>query len=826
MRIKSLAVQGFRAFGLDSQRMDLEHDLAVIWAANSQGKSSIAEAVEFLLTGTISRRALHGGARAEFEGCLRNVHLDQESPVFVEATFEGPTKGERILRRELVDDFTANRDCTTRLVLDGEEIGGVDALGIPLSEPPLRAPVLMQHSLRYPLAASPKDRAKYLKAVLDLTDLDEVRNRIKGLGRDIDDLETPTLQLLARCRTHDNLADHLEPLAAGAPNREAVELCLMKTMASVMFPHSTESDEPTFDEVRTAFLEELETRQAETFPTTDLDATADLPAAPDPELDVLSEHADAIAGVQRDVHRLHKLFEAVLDLPETGDAEEPVQCPVCGTEDAFTPERRDALQRTLETAGESRKAKSKARQVLQELDNQLRQYGQAVGRSLPPAASWGDERERELDETVTDLLEDADLWLDTRERIQALRSAQEELRPELEQARDTVQEALTDVTRDQPANTSQIETALNDVRTSHARLAEHLKDYLEVADALREFLAEPVRLRSETAGWPELAELSSSVTKLLRNFRERHTRELLRNELKDAVDRIDDARARVLDQKLADLSDEIQAWWDRLRPDEPIDFGGLGRRGTGQRFIDLRAQLTATAGEAGVNRHAAGVLSDSQLNALGLCAFLARTIREGGDFVILDDPVPASDEEHRATFTAHVVDALVDEHDLQLIVTTHDSALDRMLRDRYEFLPIQGFQILLEDPAAGAAIEPTKDTFEAMLAHARRLTQNRTESIRANGATGLRRTAERFCKEALVAAKRDEGVDCSIVDFDEPLGRLVRKLEPYIKDPSHLGKLENIRDILNPGAHDNPTPSPEALRVVEGDLKYLRKQYT
>jgi recombinational DNA repair ATPase RecF len=52
-----LEVTGFRSFA-QRQRLDFGSDLALVWGPNSQGKTSIAEAIEFLLTGGTIRREL------------------------------------------------------------------------------------------------------------------------------------------------------------------------------------------------------------------------------------------------------------------------------------------------------------------------------------------------------------------------------------------------------------------------------------------------------------------------------------------------------------------------------------------------------------------------------------------------------------------------------------------------------------------------------------------------------------------------------------------------------------------------------------------------
>ena len=49
------------------------------------------------------------------------------------------------------------------------------------------------------------------------------------------------------------------------------------------------------------------------------------------------------------------------------------------------------------------------------------------------------------------------------------------------------------------------------------------------------------------------------------------------------------------------------------------------------------------------------MFSQSQLHCLGLALFIARALHEGAGFMVLDDPILASDEDYRAYFKAVVL---------------------------------------------------------------------------------------------------------------------------------------------------------------------------
>ena len=120
--------------------------------------------------------------------------------------------------------------------------------------------------------------------------------------------------------------------------------------------------------------------------------------------------------------------------------------------------------------------------------------------------------------------------------------------------------------------------------------------------------------------------------------------------VKAAEKALQDASVELLDARFAEMSDTIKSWWLTIRPDELVDFVGARTRAGGTRFVNLIAALHAEAGTSPVVRDALGVYSDSQLNALGLSIFLARIELLDSPVVVLDDPIPGSDPDHRLTF--------------------------------------------------------------------------------------------------------------------------------------------------------------------------------
>lgn len=152
LRVRKIAVQGFRSFGTSPQSITMPETVTALWGGNSQGKTSLAEALEFLLTGQIARRELLASAKDEFSHSLRNAHMPAAATVFVEAEFLCADANIRKLRRTLLVDFDGSAPCQSKLEIDGAACDETDiesVIGIRLLHPPLRAPVLAQHTLGY-----------------------------------------------------------------------------------------------------------------------------------------------------------------------------------------------------------------------------------------------------------------------------------------------------------------------------------------------------------------------------------------------------------------------------------------------------------------------------------------------------------------------------------------------------------------------------------------------------------------------------------------------------------------------------------------------------
>ena len=162
-------------------RVDMSGNFTVIEGRNSSGKTSLAEALEWLYTGSLSRRdSTNSGNSREFEQCVTNQFRPADGDTWVKAEFVKSSGNNNIneilLCRVLKEGYGAARNatCSSGLFLDDRELTPaaekqiLDELfaGVP--------PLLMQHTLRDFVQGDPKRRREYFESLLRLDDLTEL----------------------------------------------------------------------------------------------------------------------------------------------------------------------------------------------------------------------------------------------------------------------------------------------------------------------------------------------------------------------------------------------------------------------------------------------------------------------------------------------------------------------------------------------------------------------------------------------------------------------------------------------------------------------------
>ena len=834
-KINKIEIQGFRAFGRKRQTLSFGSLLAAVWAPNSQGKTSLAEAFEFLLTGQIVRRKLMASTQDEFADALRNAHMPAEMPAYVEAEITGADGKPHKVRRNLISDYGKRQDCQSTLQIDGKDARESDlsVLGIVLSQPPLAAPVLAQHTLGYLFSARPQDRATYFKTILEVTDLDELRGTVAALDGKLspDDNDRHWLRLVAASAI-GTARPYLEPLKTTVPTRAEIAAAIEGAIKAILAADGAAMPETAAESLASLGVLLLE-RRAKTFPVDGFERKplADWPSPVQGEFDKLEEFLAEREKVEEETRRLTALFKEALAIPAVEAATERIDCLLCGGEGSLTPERISHIRAQVQETESFQAAEKAAMVTLRRFAAAARALDAAVAAACPRCLAMGSMERRKKGfrvERIRGLLgPDAaaviDRWLMALRSLTRARAAVDATSKALAAEITGYVENLDTLNDPQL-----LKTRFGEAATAYSGFAALLQPYSDAEMALLEKLTTVIDAASDAVGWQELIDVAGDQDALRTSLIERQARAAVQNELTSALRQIDKGNEKVLNDKFGELNDGIQHWWDLLRPGERTFFSNVRPRKGARRTVDFKAGLSLQDDRsAPEERDVIAVFSQSQLHCLGLALFIARALHEGAGFMVLDDPVQASDEDYQAYFKTAVLEELSGAG-VQAIVLTQDQKMWKDLEHRYLHADIDMFQMALTEPADGTAVTNTGDDLMAMLSRAEVLARGGHAQLRRQAGESLRNATERFCKEMLVRDRWSKGDKCAALsDYDgKNLGQIEPKVEPLLTvDPSHPGKLRSIGTQLNPANHDDDTPDKGTIAVALGDLKFLKKQY-
>lgn len=815
--------------------IELDTPLTIIKGDNSQGKTATAEALEFLLTGSSSRRELFGGAKAEYSRTLANVHLAaDDNDVWVEAEVRCPDGVTRTVRRTLDADYSQSDPCSSTLTIDAVA-GNLEVLGIPFGEPPLAAPVLLQHNLRYVLSTEPQKRAEYFRALLELTDLDLVRQALSRAKSRVSAL--PPLQrvveltaLLATARPNTSASAAIRQ--AGASHEVGAVTQQLMAAARALVPAVTGIDLlEVIGELRTVRARAEE----RIFP---LGGLTPATAEPAPAVNVaplvqsIRTYNERLAQVEAEVARLTPLFNAVLAHPNLGSLTEPTLCPVC-QDGTLLPERIAQLRQELVASGGLEQAVAVVQTQLRAIvETEIDGLGWFCRAYLPEAAGWTEQRWSEVAAHRATLAgpprePSGGLNSDSSARGMVRRSAHalERIREFRGQVKVWTEDAARAVAARAPLDIEHL-PQLSDVSIWAGQMQHEAQAMRELAAALHQELGAKLQTASVPPGTREVLDLLEHSDELFLELRiDRRRRQALRR-IESAEKDIQEAEQSLLDERFDGMGAEIDRWWATLRPDELVRFGGVGRRASGRRYVNLTAELAISDTASPQKRDAVGVFSDSQLNALGLSAFLARQRLLKSPVVVLDDPLPGYDPEHSVTFALNTVGALLDEN-VQVIVCTHDPKLAVNLGELHGHRGAERFELTLADMAEGTSVTNQTDVFGRHLLEAQDAIGSRTEEGRKNAATALRRAAERLAKQIIATGRTHAGRPTRVSEVgDMILGALIPEVLGFALANDERGRWNLWRSSLNPGPHDaSEVPSSATLKTVLGDMKKLKRDH-
>jgi len=674
MKLKNITLTGFRGF--NEERSIAIHDrLTLIAAPNSHGKTSISEGFEWLLYGFTSKVAL-AESKDEYRGSYRNIHfLEPQSPTVKVTMQQGFSTSE------------------LQATLSGSEaVLRVDGKVVPVwpfSEALQQAPkpFILQHALKDLLLAAPVDRFNRFAALLGFDELTQVHKDLmafctkppqptaaKTLIAEVDALtlrveaDTQLVPIAKSIRkglaqlatTRSLIKKHARSMvSAETPDRDLLGALFKRRDEAVSKVFAGSVNVAAF---RPEEIAALEATEAELLTAVASDAAAFFAE--------IGKHAS-----QHRILQEAQFYDLGVELLKEG----PQICPFCARKLAEADKNHirqhhaTLLEKRENTSG-LEQVKTRLSALLTNLDQDISDYYKRTANRTKAIL--------EVREKLTDL--NALLTGEHDRHMPIILAAIEEIDAavstfitegkNLRSALTAAQAAVKQV----PANMSSVENlgkAVSPYLAAGRAVRQAAAKHSPGLDLAQKALSEQLTKAAGTAATDLVIELLENDRKIEKRLRIAATVEGLR-QLKAEVDEF--VTKMMLDAISGELAGDVMQWYQRIRTvgDPDVHFAGFDMKKTSQ---GGRVQIKASSyGKDLVS--AVSSLSESKLNALGLCISIAINDKEVSpfEFLIIDDPIQSWDKDHELQFI-NVVRELV-ERGKQVVLLSHNGEWIRQVR--------------------------------------------------------------------------------------------------------------------------------------------------
>lgn len=705
VKLRWLEASHFRGFRESCGPINFDDGLVVVEGRNSSGKTSLAEALEWLFTGALSRREQGGsGNPRELDQCITNQFRPEGADTWVSATFAVESQGknrEVTLRRVLVEDYGTTGTAVSKSILyvDDLDLSKVEEHrlleemfgGVP--------PILMQHTLRDFVHSEPRKRREYFERLLRLDELTEIIRRAVVGDSALSDYPGPSGHVdLQHWTDLEGIVGNGQikkywnepPDDLKKESLSRIHHALVKVGRDA-FPELLGSLSE-IHEVEAVLVGEQNKAHLRSFPIlVGLRPQDPLTGASvsDSDSEAVRNWREKITSSYEDYQSARKTAESIGQrnmeiarsfaiLVDAGIVDlnpQSQMCPICEYQDdaTLTADRIGTIQGWNPIAEAERVArrllKSHMEQLLLAVSDVLTEHERLLP-SLPSESQWSKAVEGAGDE-----LRGAAL------KLREVRVAAEgNLGPSVSAGRKLVKDRITRTMIEDPESfVEQCTGILERMEELHVLASQYSEAFVAVEEAAAvEASVDPnYRLREALL---KCIQTGQAISESLDWERSRERAQI---DLEKIRGHLMAYRQDFLNMKRILFSDGIQEIWDALRDDRYSFFSQLHipkPRGRGFPVeFELKAVLDDSRDRYEVD--ALRVFSESQVNALGIAAFITRGRLLGHRILIFDDPVQSMDEDHFKTFASSVVPHVL-SLGFQIILFTHN---DKFARDLSQY---------------------------------------------------------------------------------------------------------------------------------------------
>lgn len=685
----------FRGFRNPANPLNLNGRLIVLDGRNSSGKTSLAEAFEWLLTGQLSRRYHKDmGDAEELENCITNQLRPMGENTWVEAVFS--SQGEKInVRRVLLVDYCNEKNSLAKseLYVNGTKLEKQEE-GLFLDE--LTAgvpPVLMQHSLRTFVLSTPRERRDYFERLLRLDELaDLIEKSVIGKARLV---EFPSPQGSLAFKGWENFISSLtmfgtrslrqvEQSTSNEIKGNLAETLLIAAKNAFKITDTVNDLEEAKREIESI----QQKKRSTSFPL--LDSLRPIKTI-DPQLLLQFKHMllpEELANFEKSynnfidaMQQANKVGEAQIVIAEAYEKlaqlgliqkkPEDQSCPMCEAKpDTLTQKRITFITSWQPIQKAKQKTETQYRSVVDSLISKMQDLVSSRNGILP-------EQPTEMEwssavGTTTNVIQNA--------AGSFRKSSQECFKVVLKFDKLTAvlkNELLNDLpVHDIP----KIKELIGDIEKVLGLVIEKAREYQTSFTLLDSAVGTQAREDPDYNLRELWLSLVNNLDGLCSDFLWEQAKKRAQEELENIRQFLVDSRDAIIASRRQNLSEGMANIWSRLRSDRYSAFSGLNIPPPRGKGLPLEIKVKALLDDATQQKEvdALRVFSESQINILGIAAFTTRSKLLGHKLIILDDPVQSMDEDHFKTFANQLLPELLGQ-DGQVIVLTHNDMFAREL---------------------------------------------------------------------------------------------------------------------------------------------------
>ena len=674
MKLREITLRGFRGFN-EAGTIPIDDRLTLISAPNSHGKTSISEGFEWLLYGVTSKVAL-ADSKDEYRGSYRNIHLlEPEAPTVTVVLQDGASTVE-------LQSTLSGSDAVLR-------VNGKVVPSWPFSADLAKAPkpFILQHALKDLLLAAPVDRFTRFAALLGFDELTQVHKDLMAfctkppLPAAAASLNADMDALFLKVASEPQLALISKSIKKGYSELAATRSLIEKQAQRLVPPKTAKADLlPALIKQRDEAIAKVFDGTVAVTPFT----TEELGQIEDEEralLERVISEATALfstlmkEAVQHRILQQATFYRLGFELLETDES----VCPFCKRQ--LSKADVNHIREHQSGIAAEKEGASALEQAQTGLDTLLTDLGQRISEYYKRIAA----RTKGLLESRSRM-----------EQLRALLSGEHEGHitvvvnaiQEIERGLSTVIERGKDLRAALQAAQSALRQPVSDL-VACEKLGEASVQYISAGRAAQLTLHEraPALEVAQKALSEQLAKAAGTrLISLIIELMESDRKIEKRMRVADAIERLKELKTRVdtfvtrvmLEAISGELAHDVMDWYKKIRTvgDPDVHFAGFDMKKTAQ---GGRVQIKAASyGKDLVS--AVSSLSESKLNALGLCISIAVNLKERSpfEFLIIDDPIQSWDKDHEIQFVS-VIRELV-QRGKQVVLLSHNSEWIKQVR--------------------------------------------------------------------------------------------------------------------------------------------------